>query len=120
MSQKKDLGARITALRKERGWSQTDLAGKVGVSYAQIGRYETKGAQPPAEVIKKIAAALDTTVDYLLSGTAEDRAKDSFNDAEVIRYFKEVDALPTDDKAALMRVISGFIRDVRTKQAYTA
>jgi hypothetical protein len=39
-------------------------------------------------------------------------------DAEVIRYFKEVDALPADDKSALIRVIAGFIRDVKTKQAY--
>jgi len=40
-----NLGTRITALRREKGFSQTDLATKVGVSYAQIGRYETKGAQ---------------------------------------------------------------------------
>jgi len=30
--------------------SQTDLANAVGITYAQIGRYETKGAQPSAEV----------------------------------------------------------------------
>lgn len=82
-----DLGGRITALRKAKGWSQTELASKTGVSYAQIGRYETKGAQPPAEVLKALATALDTTVYYLLSGSADDRAKDSLTDAEVIRYF---------------------------------
>jgi hypothetical protein len=41
-------------------------------------------------------------------------------DAEVIRYFKEVDALPQKDKNALLRVIAGFIRDVKTKQAYAS
>jgi hypothetical protein len=38
----------------------------------------------------------------------------------VIRYFKEVDALPADDQSALIRVIAGFIRDVKTKQAYAS
>jgi transcriptional regulator with XRE-family HTH domain len=91
-----------------------------GVSYAQIGRYETKGAQPPAAVLKKIADALDSTVDYLVNGTTEDKAKESLQDAEVIRYFKEVDTLPQEDKQALIRVIAGFIRDVKTKQAYAS
>jgi transcriptional regulator with XRE-family HTH domain len=120
MSQKNSLGDRIIALRKAKEWSQSDLAAKVGVSYAQIGRYETKGAQPPAEVLKKIADALDTNVDLLVNGTTDDKANASLSDAEVIRYFKEVDALPQDDKTALLRVIAGFIRDVKTKQAYAS
>lgn len=120
MSQKNKLGNRIIDLRKAKNWSQSELANKVGVSYAQIGRYETKGSQPPAEVLKKIADALDSTVDFLINGNTEDKAKASLVDAEVIRYFKEVDALPADDKSALIRVIAGFIRDVKTKQAYAS
>jgi transcriptional regulator with XRE-family HTH domain len=118
MSQNNTLGQRIIALRKQKEWSQTDLAKGVGVSYAQIGRYETKGAQPPAEVLKKIAEALDTTVDFLVNGSTEDKANTYLKDPEVIRYFKEVDNLPEEDKNALLRVISGFIRDIKTKQAY--
>jgi transcriptional regulator with XRE-family HTH domain len=120
MSQKNKLGNRIIELRKVKNWSQSELAGKVGVSYAQIGRYETKGSQPPAEVLKKMAYALDSTVDYLINGSTADKANASLQDAEVIRYFKEVDTLPTEDKSALLRVISGFIRDVKTKQAYAS
>ncbi len=120
MSQKNKLGNRIAELRKIKNWSQSQLADKVGISYAQIGRYETKGAQPPAEVLKKMADALDSTVDFLINGSTADKANASLNDAEVIRYFKEVDNLPNEDKSALLRVISGFIRDVKTKQAYAS
>jgi transcriptional regulator with XRE-family HTH domain len=119
MSQKNNLGNRILELRKAKGWSQTELADRVDISYAQIGRYETKGAQPPAEVIKKIAEALDTSVDYLIFGSSTDKASAALHDAEVIRYFKEIETLPGDDKAALLRVIAAFIRDVKTKQTYT-
>ena len=120
MSQNSQLGSRIMELRKAKNWSQSYLADQVGVSYAQIGRYETKDAQPPAKVLMKIAAALDTTVDYLVNGDTEDKAKASLQDVELIRYFKEVDALPQEDKSALLRVIAGFIRDVKTKQAYAS
>ena len=120
MSQKNKLGNRITDLRKVKAWSQSQLAEKVGISYAQIGRYETKGSQPSAEVLKKIAEALDTSVDFLINGNTEDKANAVLNDPEVIRYFKEVDNLPSDDKTALLRVIGGFLRDVKTKQAYAS
>lgn len=118
MSQKNKLGTRILELRKNKGWSQTELADAVGISYAQIGRYETKDAQPPAEVLKNIADALDTTVDYLLNGNTGDKASAALQDAELIRYFKEIETMPAEDKNALLRVIAAFIRDTKTKIAY--
>ncbi len=54
-----DLGKRIQQLRKEKGLSQTELAKASGISYAQLSRYETKGAQPPAEVLNKLADVLN-------------------------------------------------------------
>lgn len=113
-----NLGNRILELRKNKGWSQSELANHVGISYAQIGRYETKDAQPPAEVIKKLADALDTSVDYLLFGSTADKASAALQDAEVIRYFKEIELMPAEDKAALLKVIAAFIRDNKAKQAY--
>ncbi len=67
--------------------------------------------------VEKIADALDTTVDFLINGDTEDKANTVLKDAEVIRYFKEVDNLPQEDELALLRVIGGFLRDVKTKQA---
>lgn len=115
-----DLGKRIQHLRKGFNLSQTGLADKVGISYAQIGRYETKGAQPPAEILKRLSDILDTTVDFLINGNLEEKARATLKDSEVLRQFKAVDTLPDNDKNALLRVISGFIRDCRTKQAYAS
>ncbi len=44
--------------------------------------------------------------------------KTSLSHAEVIRYFKEAHALPQEDKPVLIRMTAGFIRGVKTKQAY--
>jgi len=114
------LGGRILSLRKLAGLSQSELADKVGVSSAQIGRYETKGAQPPAEVLKKLADTLNTTVDYLISGDSSEKAKNTLRDSELLQYFKEVDNLADSDKNAIIRVISGYVRDCKTKQAYAS
>jgi len=42
-TQKVILGDRITELRKVKGWSQSELAKKIGLSYTQMSRYEIKG-----------------------------------------------------------------------------
>lgn len=81
MSSKKGLfDQRIIELRKAKNMSQSDLAKKVGLSYTLVGRYETKGVQPPAEILKKMADALGTTVDYIISGASDEKAKASLKD----------------------------------------
>lgn len=111
-----DLGKRILDLRKRKNLSQTDLANAVGISYAQIGRYETKDTQPPAEVLKKIADALGTTVDYLISGDTGEKAKAALKDSELLQQFKAVEGMSEDDRTVVKKLIDAFITKAKLKQ----
>lgn len=111
-----DLGKRILELRKKKNLSQTDLANAAGISYAQIGRYETKNTQPPAEVIKKIANALDTTVDYLINGDTDEKAKSALKDNELLQQFKAVEQMNEADRTVIKRLIDAFITKGKIKQ----
>jgi transcriptional regulator with XRE-family HTH domain len=111
-----ELGNRILKLRKEKNLSQTDLANKVGVSYAQIGRYETKGSQPPAEIIKKIADTLETTTDYLINGDKDEKAKATLKDSELLQQFKAVEQLNDKDKSTIKDIIDAFIKRSKIQQ----
>lgn len=111
-----DLGKRILDLRKKKNLSQTDLAKAADVSYAQIGRYETKNTQPPAEVLKKIADALDTTVDYLINGDTDEKAKSALRDSELLQQFKAVEQMNETDRAVIKRLIDAFITKAKIKQ----
>jgi transcriptional regulator with XRE-family HTH domain len=86
-----NLNDRIKALRKETGLSQTAIANKIGVSYSQYGRYELKGVQPPADILNKLADVLNTTVDFLLNGNANEKAQVALQDAELLKQFKEAE-----------------------------
>lgn len=112
------LGERIQQLRKQKGLSQTELSKQIGVSYAQLSRYEIKGAQPPAEVLNKLADGLDTSVDFLINGNSTEKAQSTLKDAELLKQFKEIDIMPDDEKKTILKVISAYIRDFKTKQAY--
>jgi len=110
------LGKRISKLRKEKNMSQSELANKVGISYAQIGRYETKGTQPPAEVLNKIADTLETTTDFLINGNKDEKSKAALNDAELLQQFKEVDKMNSKDKNIIKELIDAFITKGKLKQ----
>jgi transcriptional regulator with XRE-family HTH domain len=112
------IGQRIQELRKEKGFSQTDLAEKVGISYAQISRYETKGAQPPAEVLSKLAQTLNTSVDYIIYGNAHEKATATLNDAKLISYFKEVEKMPDEEKGTVLKVLAALIHEYKTQQVF--
>lgn len=59
------LRDRVHALRKEHGWSQADLAGRIGADTAQISRYENGRNTPSADVIIHLAETFAVSCDYL-------------------------------------------------------
>ena len=63
-----DLGKRVKALRKAKGWSQEELAKRTSMSRGRIGQLETN---PLAEVkganLVSLAAALGFSTEKLLS-----------------------------------------------------
>lgn len=111
-----DLGKRIQELRKQAGLSQTELAGKIGISYPQMSRYEVKGVQPPADVLKRIADVLNTSVDYLISGDTEEKAKATLKDSKLLGLFKSVEKMGDEDKNVIEKLISAFIFQKETQQ----
>lgn len=53
------MGTRIRTIRKARGMSQAELGEKVGLNADRIQKYENGARKPKADMLKKIAVALD-------------------------------------------------------------
>lgn len=65
------IGERLKRLRLERGLSQRELAAP-GVSYAYISRIEAGTRQPSVKALRKLAAKLGVSADFLESGSELD------------------------------------------------
>jgi len=67
---------RLKQLREERGWTQDEIAEKLGVSRPTIAGYESeeKNRIPREETLLKIADLFGESIDYLL-GRTNDRSK---------------------------------------------
>jgi len=60
------IGARIRARRRQLGLSQTELAERLGVSFQQVQKYEQGTNRVAASTLVAAAAALATTVGWLV------------------------------------------------------
>ncbi len=112
------MGERIQQLRKNSGITQAGLAEKIGISHTQMARYEIKNIYPPADVLKNLADVFGTTIDFLVMGDNESKAQASLKDAELINQFKKISALPDEEKTLMLKMITAYIRDFNTQQAY--
>ena len=59
-------GEHLARIRKERGFTQTELADAIGVSQGVISYYEQATRRSPVERLPKIAAGRGVTTDMLL------------------------------------------------------
>lgn len=60
------MGEKILNLRKARGWSQEELADRVGVTRQAVSRWESNSAKPDADKIIAICDLFGVSADYLL------------------------------------------------------
>jgi tetratricopeptide (TPR) repeat protein len=68
------IGERLKRLRLERGFSQRELAAP-GVSYAYISRIEAGTRQPSVKALRRLAAKLNISADYLETGSDLDASE---------------------------------------------
>jgi transcriptional regulator with XRE-family HTH domain len=106
---KTEFSERLKELRKRKGISQGELAELIEVHFTQISRYERGETKPNAEAMTKMAKVLDTTVDFLMNGTADDIVQDAGLEKELISRFKEVQNLPSEEKKTILSLMDAFI-----------
>jgi len=64
-----ELGKRILALRKRRGFSQDELAGMLGITRPAVSEIERGARRVNAEELVELARIFETSVDYILGLT---------------------------------------------------
>ena len=62
----KTMALRLRELRKERGMSQEELAGRASISRTYLARLETARQDPTLSTLEKLAKALKVPVEKLL------------------------------------------------------
>ncbi len=67
------IGKTISELRKAKGWTQVELAEKLGVSDKAVSKWESEGGFPELTQFPVLASLFDVSIDYLMTGKASEK-----------------------------------------------
>jgi transcriptional regulator with XRE-family HTH domain len=107
---------RLKHLRQARGLSQTRLAELLDTLPRSYNRWERGGTVPQAEMLVKIADALQVSVDELL-GRRDAITEPKIRNPDLHQLVQEVDELPDEEQRALIVVMDGLVRSSRVAKA---
>jgi len=68
MAETTRIGSQLRHFRKQRGWTQTELAERAGLKRTALGAYEEGRAEPRLAALVRLAHALDLSLDALVLG----------------------------------------------------
>lgn len=102
------LGERLARIRKERGYTQVELAQKIGIIQSLVSDYETDRLRLSAEMAIRFALALDISTDELLHPQAK-KVSSKKPSRRVMRRVEEIEKLPPYEQRALLTTIDKFI-----------
>lgn len=69
------LADKIINLRKKAGWSQEELAGRLGVTRQSVSKWEGAQSVPDIEKIVQLSRLFSVTTDYLLRMSWKSRSR---------------------------------------------
>jgi transcriptional regulator with XRE-family HTH domain len=112
MSNPTEMGIRIRDIRRERGWTQDQLANAVGVSRSAVAQWETGRAGQVTTNLTRIAEVLELGVEYLMYGDdkrapAEARQGDEL---ALLRLYRECSP---EDRQLLLRTARRLVAGSR-------
>jgi transcriptional regulator with XRE-family HTH domain len=101
------LGQRIARIRKERGFTQVELAAKIGIIQTIVSAVEGDERKLSAEMAVRFAQALDVSMDDLLGpGRHEKGRKPS---RKILRRLEQIEMLPRTQQIAVLKTIDNAL-----------
>jgi len=108
-----NFGAKIRMIRKKKELTQKELSKLAGIHYTMICKYEKGDVMPSIEAMKKMADALDISIDYLMYDEIKDRPETKVHDKELLALFEKADQ-SLDDKGKYL--VKEFVDAMIKKQ----
>lgn len=98
-TKKHSIGKTIAELRKEKGWTQIELAEKLQVSDKAISKWEKDSGAPSIEFFPALAELFDVSIDYLMTGKE--------TEPEIITMSK-IELCAKNDDVSMLEEIKGY------------
>lgn len=107
----KTFAENVRRLRKDRGWSQTQLADRAGFHLTHINRVEAGKYVPSLDTAVKLAEVFETSLDDLVNEAG--RTQVSLQEQTFAGKIKLLETMDEGDREAVSRIIDSLLTKAR-------
>lgn len=104
------FGQKMAFCRKEKKISQAEIGKRAGINGDIVGKYERDEMKPSIDTAKKLADALEVSLDYLV-GDAELRVLDK----KTMQRLEDIEKLAPEDKNNIFYTLDNLIKAAKLK-----
>lgn len=101
-----NLADKIIEERKKNGWSQEELANKLGISRQAVSKWESSGSIPDLQRILQMSELFGVTTDYLLKDEIEEERQNEYVETKTIKVSMEEANQYLDMKSRGSRIVA--------------
>jgi transcriptional regulator with XRE-family HTH domain len=103
------IGERLTRIRKERGFTQVELASKIGIIQSLVSSYESSALKLSAEMAVRFAQALGVSTDDLLMPPKKKASNGKQPSRKILRRLEQIESLPRTQQIAVLKTIDNAL-----------
>jgi transcriptional regulator with XRE-family HTH domain len=103
------IGQRLARVRKERGFTQMELAERIGIIQSLVSSYENGVLKLSAEMAVRFARALEVSTDELLEPKKSKRSSVKPS-RKVLRRLERIEALPSHQQQTVLKTIDTMLK----------
>ena len=111
---KESIGQRLTRYRKENGFTQVQLAKKIGTIQAVISAYEKDKIHLSSEMVARFAKALGVSCDEIIGYKSNGKEHPHIS-LKFIKRIKRLENLPLKKQKIILRILDSLLRDAEAK-----
>jgi transcriptional regulator with XRE-family HTH domain len=101
------FGNRVKTLRQERGWSQKELAAKLGIRNTYLYKYEAGLHVPPMEKMVTLAELFGVTIDFLVMGRQAE--EQPVTNTRLAQRFQRLEGFTPQDQETVITIIDAMV-----------
>lgn len=98
------IGERIARVRKDRGFTQTELAVEMGIIQKLVSDYERDRLRPHPEMVARFSLALEITTDELI-GLKKIKTSKTISNRRLLRRLARIETLPKKAQDTIINMI---------------
>lgn len=104
------IGQRLARIRKEQGYTQVELAKKIGIIQVLVSDYERNRLRISAEMLIRFARALEVSTDEILGLNGTKRTTTNTPSLKILRRLNRIASLPPAKQKAFLQTIDALLR----------